>query len=67
LDPVLHEPDGRIEIEDWDEYEESCRNGWMSPDDVKLARSAAEQCAEVLRHRAEPWLRQGWQLLRQPM
>ncbi|GIF21635.1 hypothetical protein BJ973_004920 [Actinoplanes tereljensis] len=64
LDPMLHERDGRVEIEDWDEYEESCREGWMSPQDAELAQVAAESCAEVLRQGTEPWLRLGWELLR---
>ncbi|MFC6022095.1 DUF402 domain-containing protein [Plantactinospora solaniradicis] len=65
LDPVLHERDERVEIEDWDEYEEAYGNGWMTTDDATLARTTAERCAEVLRHGAEPWLSRGWQLLRQ--
>jgi predicted RNA-binding protein associated with RNAse of E/G family len=67
LDPVLHEPGGRVEIEDWDEYEEACRNGWMNSDDAKLAQITAERCAEVLRHGAEPWLWRGWQMLHELM
>lgn len=67
LDPVLHEPDGRVEIEDWDEYEDACRNGWMNSDDAKLARTTAQRCAELLRQGTEPWLRRGWQVLRQAM
>ncbi|MEU4241807.1 methyltransferase domain-containing protein [Actinoplanes sp. NPDC026619] len=64
LDPVLHVDDGRVEIEDWDEWEESRRDGWMSAADAELARVTAERCAEVLRRRDEPWLERGWQLLR---
>jgi predicted RNA-binding protein associated with RNAse of E/G family len=67
LDPVFHERDERVEIEDWDEYEEACRNGWMSPNDAELALTTAEYCVDVLRQRAEPWLGRGWQMLRQPM
>ena len=65
LDPILHEHDWRVEIEDQDEYEEACRNGWMSAEDAKLARVTAESCAQLLRRRAEPWLQRGWQILRQ--
>lgn len=64
LDPVLHEPAGRVEIEDWDEYEEACAHGWMNRADAELARATAERCAEVLRDRTEPWLARGWALLR---
>jgi hypothetical protein len=63
LDPVLHERDSRVEIEDWDEYEQACRNGWMSADDAHLARVTAEERAEVLRRRDEHWLDRGWQML----
>jgi hypothetical protein len=67
LDPVLHEAGGRVEIEDWDEYEDACRNGWMNSDDAKPAQTTAERCAEILRNGAEPWLWRGWQMLRRPM
>ncbi|MEH0985094.1 DUF402 domain-containing protein [Micromonospora sp. CPCC 205556] len=63
LDPVLHERDSRVEIEDWDEYEQACRNGWMSADEAELAVSTAEDRAEALRRRDEPWQQRGWQLL----
>jgi hypothetical protein len=63
LDPIRHESDGRVEIEDWDEYEEACRNDWMSADDAKLALVVAEGCAHALRAGAEPWLQRGWHLL----
>ncbi|MGC4790733.1 DUF402 domain-containing protein [Micromonospora sp. DT178] len=65
LDPVLHERDSRVEIEDWDEYEQACRNGWMSTDDAKLAHSTAEDRARALRRRDEPWQERGCQLLSQ--
>jgi uncharacterized protein DUF402 len=62
LDPIRH-ADGRVEIEDQDEYEESYRNGWMTADDAALARTTADACAALLRRRTEPWLERGWQLL----
>ncbi|MBM0259619.1 DUF402 domain-containing protein [Micromonospora sp. 4G55] len=65
LDPVLHERDSRVEIEDWDEYEQACRDGWMSVDDAQLAQSTAEDRAEALRRRDEPWQERGWQLFSQ--
>jgi hypothetical protein len=64
LDPVRHEGDGRVEIEDWDEYEESLRHGWMSAADAELARVTAERCAEELRRGTEAWIHRGWQMLR---
>ncbi|GID30988.1 uncharacterized protein DUF402 [Paractinoplanes brasiliensis] len=63
LDPVLHVRDGRVEIEDWDEYEEARLRGWMTERDAELARVTAEACAELLKAGAEPWLDRGWQLL----
>jgi hypothetical protein len=63
LDPVVHERDSRVEIEDWDEYEQACRDGFMCAQDAELARFVAEERAEVLRRRDEPWLERGWQLL----
>jgi hypothetical protein len=63
LDPVLHVDDGRVEIEDWDEFGEACREGWMPPADAELARTTAERCAEMLRGRGEPWLTRGWAML----
>ncbi|MGK5678306.1 DUF402 domain-containing protein [Actinoplanes sp. URMC 104] len=63
LDPVLHERDGRVEIEDEDEYEQACRDNWMTPADAELARLTADACAELLRRGSEPWLRRGWQIL----
>ncbi|MGC4878786.1 DUF402 domain-containing protein [Micromonospora sp. DT43] len=65
LDPVRHEADGRVEIEDWDEFEQARRNGWMTSDDATLAQTTAERCAEVLRQGTEPWLGRGWDMLRQ--
>ncbi|MFG3555456.1 DUF402 domain-containing protein [Micromonospora sp. NPDC047557] len=65
LDPVRHERDGRVEIEDWDEFEQACRHGWMTPDDATLAQTTAERCAEVLRQGTDPWLRRGWDMLSQ--
>jgi hypothetical protein len=63
LDPVRHEPGGRVEIEDWDEYDEALREGWMSAADGRLARSTAEALAAVLRSGDQPWLDRGWHLL----
>jgi hypothetical protein len=63
LDPVLHQRDSRVEIEDWDEYDDARRDGWMSADEAELARSTAENRARALRHRDEPWQERGWQIL----
>lgn len=63
LDPVRHEQTARIEIEDEDEYEQSRREGWMSPDEARLARQAAEDGARLLRQQDQSWSARGWQLL----
>jgi hypothetical protein len=62
LDPVRHE-DGRVEIEDEDELAEAREQGWMSADDAELARQVAEQTAQALRGRIEPWGDEGWRRL----
>lgn len=66
LDPVFHERNSRVEIEDWAEYELACRDGWMTADDAQLARSTAEERAGALRRRNEPWQERGWQVLVRP-
>ena len=63
LDPVLHERDSRVEIEDRDEFEEACRLGWMSAAEAALAQATAEERAGALRRRDEPWQQRGWQEL----
>jgi Protein of unknown function (DUF402) len=62
LDPVRHERDFRIEIEDEDEYESSVREGWMSSEEARLARRAADGGARMLEHLDQPWSA-GWRLL----
>lgn len=63
LDPVRHEADRRVEIENWDEYEEAVRGSWMSPADAALAESTAYACARMLSRPSEPWQVQGWEVL----
>jgi len=63
LDPVRHEQDVRVEIEDWDEYEDALREGWMSADDGRLAWDVAEDLARRLRSGDQPWAERGWRLL----
>lgn len=66
LDPVLHVDEGRVEIEDWDEYDDAIRDGHMSVDDAELARATAEDLAGILRAGDAPWLARGWDLLGGP-
>jgi len=67
LDPVRHEADGRVEIEDWDEYQEWVDAGWMSNPQAHLARQTAEQLAESLSRPAEAWQEVGWHFLGVPL
>lgn len=64
LDPVLHLAGSRVEIEDWDEYDEARRDRHLSPDDATLARATAEDLADTLRRGDADWLSIGWDLLR---
>jgi hypothetical protein len=64
LDPVRHEADGRVEIEDLDEFHEAVARGWMSSDDAAVAKATAERMAAALAQRTEPWGDQGWEQLR---
>jgi len=64
LDPIRHENESRVEIEDWDEYEEARRAGWMSAADAELAVATAEDLAAALRRGDDPWQAHGWRLLR---
>jgi hypothetical protein len=62
LDPVRHEPD-RVEVQDHDEFEVACENGWMSPDDAAGALDAAARMERALTDRVEPWGDEGWRRL----
>ena len=62
LDPIRHE-DGTVEVEDHDEYEDACRNGWISPEHAAIALETAQRMADRLRAREEPWGDEGWRRL----
>jgi hypothetical protein len=38
----------------WDEYEQACRIGWTSADDVQFAQSTTEDHTEALREAPNP-------------
>ena len=65
LDPVRHELDLRVEIEDQDELETSVSAGWVSPEDAAVARRTADELAGGLRAQDRAWHDAGWQLLAQ--
>ena len=62
LDPVRH-ASGVVEIQDNDEFEEACRNGWIAAEDAEMAVVTATVMAEALRDHVEPWEDVGWQRL----
>jgi hypothetical protein len=63
LDPVRHEIDGRIEVEDQDEFEDALRHEWMSQRDATTALRVAAQVEKSLRERIEPLGQVGWERL----
>jgi hypothetical protein len=62
LDPIRHE-DGTVEVEDHDEYDDACRNGWITPEHAAIALETAQRMADRLRAREEPWGDEGWRRL----
>ena len=64
LDPVRHERTGVIEIEDIDEFDEACDQGWIAPEDSQIAMAAAALMRGALGERTEPWGDDGWRRLR---
>lgn len=62
LDAVRH-ADGTIEIEDRDEFDIACSNGWITVSDGKIAELTANAMAAALREREEPFGIEGWQRL----
>lgn len=65
LDVVRHD-DGRVEIQDEDEYEQSVRAGWMSPEEAARARGAAAEGVRLLQGFPREPLALGWRLLSDP-
>jgi hypothetical protein len=62
LDPVRH-ADGTVEIQDHDEFEAACRNGWITAADAEIALGAAPAMEAALRRREEPLGEEGWRRL----
>jgi hypothetical protein len=62
LDVYRHD-DGSIEVKDADEFEEACRNGWISPGDATAARATAASVAAALREARAPLDDTGWERL----
>lgn len=63
LDPVRHEQEHWIEIQDEDEYQDSVRQGLMTPAEADLARRSADEGARLLLRPDQPWWSHGWRML----
>jgi predicted RNA-binding protein associated with RNAse of E/G family len=66
LDPHTF-PDGRVEIDDEDEFLAACDSGLISPAEAIEARNAAQDIERYLRDGIEPFGRVGWQRLHEAM
>jgi len=62
LDPVRHE-NGFIEIQDRDEFDAACCDGWIAEDDARIANSVASTLETALHTREEPFGDEGWRRL----
>lgn len=59
LDPIRHE-NGVIAVEDHDEFESACRNGYITSDEARIAQETAVAMEAALRKRDEPLGDEGW-------
>ena len=66
LDPHRSQ-DGRVWIDDEDEFLDACNAGTIAPDEQVAARAAADEIERRLRALEEPFANAGWQWLRQGM
>jgi predicted RNA-binding protein associated with RNAse of E/G family len=62
LDLVRHENEV-VEVQDREEFETACRNGWISPEDMKRAQITAAALEAALRSGEEPFCSEGWKRL----
>jgi hypothetical protein len=62
LDPLRHQS-GLIEIQDEDEFDAACRDGWIRPDEAAIARATADELRDSLTTRQPPFGDEGWQRL----
>src|SRR5262245_16814473 len=62
LDPIRHES-GIIQIEDYDEVDAVRRNGWITPENARIALETASAMEASLRKREEPLGDEGWMRL----
>ncbi len=59
--------DGRVEIEDEDEFAAACEAGQIPPDEEDSARAAARKVERCMRRRKEPFGRLGWEKLNEAL
>jgi hypothetical protein len=64
LDPIAFS-NGRIIVEDEDEFSDACNAGLIPPKEATEARSATTTMVEHLRHHIEPYGQVGWNMLNQ--
>jgi uncharacterized protein DUF402 len=62
LDPYRDEAGG-VRVDDWDEFEDACRLGFIPADEERAARSAADEVEDLLQRRVEPFDQVGVQRL----
>jgi hypothetical protein len=54
---------GLIEIEDIDQFDAACDQGWIARGDSRIAKAAAELMDSALGKRTERWGDDGWRRL----
>jgi len=64
LDPIAF-PDGRIIVEDEDEFNDACNKGLIPPNEAIEARTATTTVVKHLCHQTEPFGQVGWHMLNQ--
>ena len=66
LDPLVF-PDGRVVIQDEDEFAAACETGLIPREEATGARTALEDVMRCLRSHTEPFGRVGWDKLKEAM
>lgn len=66
LDPILF-PDGRVIVEDEDEFAEGCDAGMISAEEAMEVLAASDEVVRCMREGIEPFGRAGWDKLKKVM
>jgi predicted RNA-binding protein associated with RNAse of E/G family len=64
LDVVRHQ-DGTVEVEDRDEFQTACADGWITPEEAVMALDTSTHMERVLATADEPFGEVGWRRLRE--